>query len=71
VATGIGVYFFSTWQMVKTSPLLSKASTPMMPPVLQAEAKALLLAAKIADLLQIDQLTFLMDNQVLAKVTVS
>lgn len=44
-----------------------QASTLQESSVFQAEAKALLMAAKLTEILRIDRPTFLMDNQVLAK----
>ena len=44
-----------------------QASTKQQDTAFQAEAKALLLAAKLAKILQVDRPTFLTDNQVLAK----
>jgi hypothetical protein len=48
-----------------------QASTSLTSSVLQAEAKALLLAAKLTMLLNINRPTFLTDNQILAKAAAS
>jgi ribonuclease HI len=68
--TGIGVFlqYETNGQSFK---VMIQASTTLLPSVLQAEAKALLLAAKLAEWLQIDKPTFLTDNQVLAKAAAS
>ena len=44
-----------------------QATTPQESSVFQSEAKALLLAAKFAQLLQVEAPIFITDNQVLAK----
>jgi hypothetical protein len=51
--------------------IMIQASTSLTSSVFEAEAQALSLAAKIANLLNIDRPTFLADNQVLAKVAAS
>ena len=48
-----------------------QASTSLTPSPLQAEAWALLLAAKVAAVLQLHQVTFLTDNLALARAAAS
>jgi hypothetical protein len=47
--------------------VLIQAPTPHAPSVIQAEAEALLLAARIASILQLQEATFLADNATLAR----
>jgi hypothetical protein len=47
--------------------VLIQASTPHAPSVIQAEAEALLLAARIASILQLQEATLLTDNATLAR----
>ena len=64
--TGLGVYIRDNSVQRKWS-IKIQAKTQQQSTVFQAEAKALLLAARIAKILQVDRPTFLTDNQVLAK----
>lgn len=66
-ATGIGVYIRSDLAGGDYSVMI-QASAPQASSAFQAEAKALLLAATLAHILQIQCPTFLTDNQVLARV---
>ena len=66
VATGIGV-FLKFVQGNKYVDVQVQASAPTTTSPIQAEALSLLLAAKITQLLQVAQLTFLTDNISLAK----
>jgi hypothetical protein len=66
IATGIGVYCELQENNVNTKVFI-QASTPIAPSVIQAEAAALLLAAKFASLVEVQKVTFLIDNSSLAK----
>jgi ribonuclease HI len=69
-ATGIGL--FLQCQISQTScKVMIQASTDHVPSSLQAEAEALLLAAKVAHQLQLQRVTFLTDNLALAKAASS
>ena len=68
--TGIGVFCHIPGDQTITN-VFVQASIPMAPSPLQAEASALLLAATIAKLLQLQQVTFLTDNSSLAKAAAS
>lgn len=65
-ATGIGV-FLKFLQDQKNVQIQIQASAPASTSPLQAEALALLLAAKVSQLLQVDRPTFLTDNLSLAR----
>lgn len=69
-ATGIGV-FLRYKANGRQFTIMIQASTQLASSVLQAEAKALLLAATLSDLLKVDRPTFLTDNQTLAKAGAS
>jgi hypothetical protein len=60
---GLGIFMYHPTRKEK---LFIKAQLPLCESVLMAEAAALALAAKIASFLQIDEITFLTDNQILA-----
>uniref|UniRef100_A0ACD5ZE21 Uncharacterized protein n=1 Tax=Avena sativa TaxID=4498 RepID=A0ACD5ZE21_AVESA len=64
--TGLGV-FCDLKQGLHPTIVLIQASTELAPSALQAEATGLLLAAKIANLLQIQHVTFLTDNMSVAR----
>jgi hypothetical protein len=66
IATGIGVYCQILEHNFSATALI-QASMPLSPSVIQAEAEAFLLAAKIANRLHIQQPVFLTDNSILAK----
>jgi hypothetical protein len=70
VTTGIGVHCQLQDLHCKAF-VFVQASIPMTPSVLQAEAEALLFAAKIANILQIGHVAFLTDNIALAKAAKS
>jgi ribonuclease HI len=70
MATGIGV-FIRYKAGARQFVIMIQASTSLTSSVLQAEAKALLLAAKLTKLLNINRPTFLTDNQILAKAAAS
>jgi hypothetical protein len=63
--TGIGV-FIQIQEIHRSGMIMIQASTPMAPSILQAEAEALLVAARIALALQLQGHTFLTDNSTLA-----
>ena len=65
-ATGIGV-FLNFLQDNRSIQVQIQASAPLTSSPIQAEAQALLLAAKAAQILQVEQPTFLTDNLSLAK----
>jgi hypothetical protein len=69
-STGIGVYCQIGESNFNISALI-QASTPTTPSVLQAEAEAFLLAARIASILRLKQPTFLTDCSTLAKAAVA
>jgi hypothetical protein len=64
--TGIGVYC-QIQEANYSATVLIQASTPQAPSVIQAEAEALLLAARIASILQLQEATFLTNNATLAR----
>ena len=66
IRTGIGIHCQIQEVHCKAS-LNIQATIPLTPSVLQAEAEALLLAGKIANLLQVRHVVFLTDNSTLAK----
>ena len=71
-ATTTGIGIFSQYRDNGCSfNIMVQASAPLVLSVLQVEAQALLLAAKLSELLNIDKPTLLMDNLVLTKATVS
>jgi hypothetical protein len=63
---GIGIFCQIHESNFKATVLI-QASAPMTPSVLQAEAEALLLAARIASTFHLQDITFLTDNSTLAK----
>jgi ribonuclease HI len=69
-ATGIGV-FLQYMENSQNFNVMVQASTPQATSVLQAEADAMLLATKLAELLNINSPTLLTDNQILAKAMAS
>ena len=69
-ATGIGV-FLNFLQDQKDVQVQIQASAPITQSSLQAEALALLLAAKVTRILKVDQPTFLTDCLSLAKAAVT
>jgi hypothetical protein len=70
LVTGIGVFLLYKADNQDFN-IMVQASTSLTASVLQAEAKVLLLAAKLSDLLQVDMPAFLTDNQTLARTTAS
>jgi hypothetical protein len=68
--TGLGVYCQILQDNLKATILL-QASTGKTPSPLHAEALGLLLATKIAQLLKVNQITFLTDNLQLARAAAS
>jgi hypothetical protein len=64
--TGLGVYCQIQQDNLKATVLL-QATAGRTPSPLHAEALGLLLAAKIAQIMQVNQITFLTDNLMLAK----
>jgi hypothetical protein len=69
-STGIGVFCQLPGENTSTNVCI-QASTPMASSPLQAEASALLLAATIAELLHLHQVTLLTDNSSLAAAAAS
>lgn len=69
-ATGIGVFIRDETLGNKCS-IMIQAATDLTSSVFQAEAKAFQLAATLVQFLNIDRVTFLTDNQLLAKVAAS
>ena len=69
-ATGIGVYLNSLQDQRSTQVQIQASTEPTFSP-LQAEAHALVLAARVTQLLQISQPMFLTDNLSLAKAAAS
>jgi hypothetical protein len=65
-SSGIGIFCQIQESNFKATVSI-QASAPMTPSVLQAEAEALLLAARIASTFQLQDITFLKDNSTLAK----
>lgn len=69
-ATGIGV-FLQYMENGKSYNVMVQASVRQAKSVLQAEADAMLLGTKLAELLNINEPTLLTDNQILAKAMAS
>uniref|UniRef100_A0ACD5W9B0 Uncharacterized protein n=1 Tax=Avena sativa TaxID=4498 RepID=A0ACD5W9B0_AVESA len=68
MSTGIGVYC-QIQDLHYTATVSIQASIPRVPSVLQAEAEALVLAAKIVNSIQVKHVAFLTNNRTLAKAT--
>ena len=64
--TGLGIYCHLVRNNLQEK-ILIQASSKKAPSPLHAEASTLVLATRIADALQLDQVTFLTDNQILAR----